>query len=329
MLFLNASQVRQALPMDQCIQAVKRAYAALSAGLAEIPLRTRLPIQPHAAVSLFMPAYVQDEAGDSLAVKVVSLFPKNLERGLPLIQAAVLVLEANSGRPVALLEGSVLTAIRTGAASGAATDLLARPESQVVAIFGAGVQGRTQLAAVCSVRRIQTAWVYDTNPERVAAFVHELAGVSPIPADLRLAATPAQAVAEADVICAATTSVKPVFSDRDLKPGAHINGVGSYTPEMQEIPAETVQRACVVVDSLSAALAEAGDLIQPIRQGLITPQHIQAEIGEILLGRKPGRTDPAQVTFFKSVGIAVQDAVAARLALHNARRMGLGQQVDW
>ncbi|HLA98429.1 MAG TPA: hypothetical protein VJL34_08240 [Anaerolineales bacterium] len=330
MLILNASQVRQALPMEQTIAAMKRAYAALSSGDAQVPLRVRLPIPAHQAVSLFMPAYVQDvEGGESLAVKVVSLYPKNLARGMPLIHAAVLALEAHSGRPVALLEGGALTAIRTGAASGAATELLARPDSRVAAVFGAGVQGRTQLEAVCSARAIQTAWVYDPNPERVDDFIQELAGAGPIPKDLRPAATPAQAVAEADIICTATTSSTPVFADSDLKPGVHINAVGSYTPEMQEIPSETVRRAYVVLDSRSAALAETGDLIQPLAQGLITPEHIQAELGELVLGRKPGRTAPDQVTLFKSVGVAVQDAVAAQLALENARRMGLGQRVDW
>jgi ornithine cyclodeaminase/alanine dehydrogenase-like protein (mu-crystallin family) len=131
------------------------------------------------------------------------------------------------------------------------------------------------------------------------------------------------------VICSATTSTKPVFSDAELKPGVHINGLGSYTPEMQEIPADTVRRALVVVDSRPVCLAEAGDLVKAILQGQITAKHIHAEIGEIVLGRKSGRSSPEQVTFFKSVGVAVQDAVAARLALENALKLGLGQRVEW
>lgn len=328
-LILNADEVRRALPMEQAIGAMKRAYAALSAGKAEAPLRTRLPVEAHEGLSLFMPAYVMDEEGEALAVKVVSLFPGNLMKEMALIQAAVLVLEAESGRPSALLEGSALTAIRTGAASGAASDVLARRESQSAAIFGAGVQGRTQLEAVCSVRAIHTAWVYDPNPQRAAGLIEEMAGRGRIPADLRLAASPQQAAAEADIICTATTAAQPVFADADLRPGVHINGVGSYTPEMQEIPAETVLRARIVVDSRQACLAEAGDLIRPIRQGKMSVEEIQAELGEILLGRKPGRRTPDEVTFFKSVGVAVQDAAAAQLAVQNARAMGLGQQVSW
>lgn len=276
-----------------------------------------------------MPVFMHDEEGEALAVKVVSVFPRNSQEGLPSLHAAVLVLDARTGRVMALLEGGALTAIRTGAASGAATDLLARPGSKVAAIFGAGVQARTQLEAICTVRMIQTVWVYDPIPARVEDFIAEMAGQEPISKDLRAAANPQQAVADADVVCTATTSLTPVFADADLKPGVHINGVGSYTPEMQEIPTETVARALVVVDSREAALAEAGDLIQPIQQGIISGEHIHAELGEIVLGRKQGRTHSEQVTFFKSVGVAVQDAVASRLAMQNAQALGLGQQVNW
>jgi len=329
MLILNATEIRQALPMQAAIQAMKAAYAALSNGQAELPLRTHLPVPTHEAVTLFMPVFLNDANGEVLAVKVVSLFPHNLERGLPLIHAVVLVLEADTGKPYAMLEGSSLTAIRTGAASGAATDLLARPDSQVVAIFGAGVQGRTQLEAVCNVRPIQFGWVFDADRKQAEGFVREMSGRHPIPPDLRIAGSPAQAVAEADVICTATTSMAPVFSDKDLKPGVHINAVGAYTPQMQEIPPETVKRARLVVDSRTACLSEAGDLIQPLNQGVISESHIHAELGEIVSAKRSGRTFEAQITLFKSVGVAVQDAAAARLALQNAQKIGLGQTIAW
>ncbi len=329
MLILRGADVPKALPMAEAIEAVKRGYAALSGGQAEVPLRLQLPVAPHEGVSLFMPAYVHAEDGEALAVKVVSVFPHNRERGLPTIYAAVLVLEAATGRPLALLEGSTLTAIRTGAASGAATDLLARPDSRVLAVFGAGAQGRTQTEAVCTVRPIERVWIYDVDTARAEAMAAELAGRGPIPTDVRVAASPREAVAEADVICTATTSTQPVFADADLKPGVHINAIGAYTPEMVEIPPETVARAWVVVDSREAVLAEAGDLIQPLRAGRIDETHIRAELGEIVLGRQPGRTAPEQITLFKSVGVAVQDAVTAKVALENALEQGLGQRVTW
>ena len=329
MLILTAEDVRKALPMRETIEAMKRAYASLSDGKAEVPLRTRLSVPPQEAVSLFMPAYVQTEGGDALAVKVVSLFPGNPQRGLAFIQAAVLVLEADTGRPVALLEGSSLTAIRTGAGSGAAIDLLARPESRVVVVFGAGVQGRTQLEAACSVRKIEKAWVYDPSAERAEAFCQEMAGKGDIPKELNPAKDSGQALSEADIVCTATTSNTPVFEDAELKPGAHVSGIGSYTPEMQEVPAETVARALVVVDSRSATLAETGDLLLPMGAGLFGEEHIYGELGEIVLGKKPGRESLDQITYFKSVGVAVQDAMAAQLALQNARRMGLGKEISF
>jgi len=329
MLVLNAAEVRQALPMETAIEAMKQAFAALSDGRAEVPPRIHLPVRPHDGVSLVMPALVQDAQGDAMTVKVVSLFDGNPRRGLPRIQAAVLVLEADTGRPTALLEGATLTAIRTGAASGAATDLLARPDCKTAAIFGVGVQARTQLEAVCTVRSIETVWVYDPIASGVEAFFTVVAGQGPIPADVRPASTPQQAVAEADIICTATTSQVPVFAHADLKPGVHINAIGSYQPDVREIPPETVVDALVVTDSRELALNEAGDLIQPIRNGLIDADHIHADLGELVLGRKPGRTDAEQITLFKSVGVAVQDAIAARAAVAQAERLKLGQRVNW
>lgn len=329
MLILTTDDVRKALPMKDTIEAMKRAYASLSDGKAEVPLRTNLPIPRHNAASLFMPAYVQAADGEALAVKVVSLFPENLERGMPLIYAAVLVLEPDTGKPTALLEGGALTAIRTGAGSGAAIDLLARSDSSVVAVFGAGAQGRTQLEAACSVRKIEKAWVYDPSAERAQAFVREMSGKEPIPSDLRAAENSRQAILDADIICTATTSNVPVFSDADLKVGTHISAIGSYTPEMQEVPPATVARARAVVDSRSATLAETGDLIQPIRNGLFDESHISTELGEIVLGYKAGRQSREEITYFKSVGVAVQDAMAAQLALQNAQRMNLGTQIPF
>ncbi len=329
MLVLSAQEVIQALPMQTAIEVVKQAFAALSEGRAHVPLRQSLPISRYEAVSLFMPAYLETSSEEALAVKIVSVFPHNPAQKLPLIHAAVIVMDATTGRIQALLEGSSLTAIRTGAASGAATDMLARQDSHVVAIIGAGVQARTQLEAICTVRPIHTAWIFDSSSEKATQFVREMSGKGSVPQDLRLAKSAAQAIEHADIICTATTSTSPVFEDRYLKAGVHINGIGSYTPEMREVPTETVQRAYVVVDAYASALAEAGDILQPLREGKIDKQHIAAELGEIVLGKKPGRTHREQITFFKSVGNAVQDAACASLALRNAWTLGLGNEIAW
>jgi ornithine cyclodeaminase/alanine dehydrogenase-like protein (mu-crystallin family) len=329
MLILTADDIHKALPMQEAIEAMKSAYASLSDGRAAAPLRTRLPVPPHQGLVLFMPAYVQAETSEALAVKIVSLFPDNPGRGLAFIQAAVLVLEADTGRALALLEGSSLTAIRTGAGSGAAIDLLALPDSRTMMVFGAGAQARAQVEAACTVRNIERVWVYDPNMEAARKLAAEMAGRGPVTVDVRVADNPSNPLGLADIICTATTSSTPVFRDSSLKSGAHISAIGSYTPEMQEVPAETVVRARVVVDSISATLAETGDLVKPLQAGLITEKHIYAELGEIVLGRKAGRQSEHEITYFKSVGIAVQDAMAAQLALQNAQKMGLGKSVDF
>jgi ornithine cyclodeaminase len=329
MLILNADEVRQALPMNQVVVAMKDAYASLSDGRAVVPLRTRVQIPDHNALSLFMPAYMKSDSGEALAIKVVSLYPQNPSRGLAYIQAAVLVLESHTGRAIALLEGSTLTAIRTGAGSGAAIDLLARKDSKIVAIFGAGAQGRTQLEAACSARNIETVFIFNPTLEKASRFAKEMAGRNSIPQDIRVAKSTREAIEQADIICTATTSSKAVFDDNDIKPGTHISAVGAYTPEMQELPIETVARSRIVVDSYTTVMEEAGDIVQAIRAGAIQDSDIRAELGEIILGKKTGRESDDQITFFKSVGNAVQDAVAAQLALQNARTMGIGKEVDF
>ena len=329
MLILTADEVRKALPMKQAIEAMKNAYASLSGGTAVAPLRTSLSIPDSEALSLFMPAYVSAQDGNALAVKVVSLFPGNPARGLAFIQAAVLVFDAETGQAIALLEGSSLTAIRTGAAGGAAVDLLARPDSKVAAIFGAGAQGRTQLEAACEVRPVEIAFIYDADANKARTYVDEMRGRGSIPSDLRVASSSREAIEQADIICTATTSTTPVFDDRDVRPGTHISAVGSYTPDMQEVPAETLLRAKIFIDSHTATMEEAGDLLKPIQAGLFDSSHICGELGEVILGKIPGRRSPDEITYFKSVGIAVQDALAARVALTNAREMSLGTEVNF
>ena len=329
MLLLNATEVRQALPMDVAIAAMKAAFAALSSGKVEMPLRTHLPVHAHNGVCLIMPAFVHEAEVEALVVKVVSVYPNNSTQGLSTIHGEVLVLDPGTGRLVGLLEGGTLTGIRTGAASGLATDLLARDDSQVVAIFGAGMQARYQLEAVCTVRPIKKVWVYSLRRSSGEAFVVDMAGQGPIPTELCLAETPQQALAEADIVCTATTSPQPVFSDTELRPGVHINAIGSHLPTMQEVPNATVARALIVVDSRPAALAEAGDIIQPLKAGLINTEHILAELGELVLGKRVSRTSREQVTLFKSVGVAVQDAFASRVVVQRSRDQGLGQKITW
>src|SRR3990170_529064 len=319
---LSAKDVRAALPMADAVRAMKDAYRQYSTGAADVPLRSRLEIPEAGGVSLFMPAFLR-ESGD-LAVKAVSVFPRNPERSLPTIHALMIVFDPQTGKPAGLIEGGTLTTLRTGAASGAATDLLARPEAMILAVFGSGAQARTQVEAVCSVRPISDVWIFSLDLDGARRMVADLAGRTSSRARLRIAASPQEAVAQADVVCTATTSSTPVFADADLRLGTHINAIGAFPPDMQEIDPATIARARLFVDSRQAALAEAGDLIQPIRQGIIDETAIRAELGEVIAGSRPGRTGPEEITLFKSVGLAVQDAVAAGVILRRAEAEGLG-----
>ncbi len=321
---LSKDDVKQALSMAAAIEGMKSAYSQLSGGMAEMPLRSHVPTE-HGS-TLIMPAFLPQN--NSMAVKVVSVFPQNETLGLPLIHALVMAVDPQTGQPLAMLEGGSLTAIRTGAASGAATDILARPDTAVAAIFGCGTQARTQLEAICTIRDIEEVRVYCLDRAGAEAFIAEMAGKGPIPHNIQLAADADTAVTDADIICTATTSDMPVFDGTRLKPGAHVNGVGSFLPTMQEIDLATVQRALVVVDSREAVLEEAGDLIIPLQNGDIATDHIHAELGEIINGEKNGRTAAEQITFFKSVGVAVQDAIAAGIALGYAQQHNLGNLVE-
>jgi len=319
---LARGDVESALPMSAAIEAVKAAFVQLSKSRAEMPMRSSLEVSAHSGVTLVMPGYLRGD--DAMAVKIVSVFNDNPSKGLPRIHALVVVVDAETGRPGAVMDGTYLTALRTGAASGAATEALARENARVTAIVGAGTQGRTQLEAVCDVRPIERAWVVDIDRDAAEAMCAEMAERLDLPVEP--AASAAEALSGADVVCTATTSSSPVFDDVDLRPGTHINAVGAYTPAMQEIPAETVQRGLLVVDHRASALAEAGDLLIPMEQGLFDEAHIHAELGEIIAGDKAGRTSEEQITLFKSVGVAAQDVAAASAVLAAAKSRDLGIQ---
>jgi ornithine cyclodeaminase len=324
---LSRMDIGSAVSMAQAIEAVKGAFVQLSAGRAVVPIRTHLEVSRRGGISLSMPAYLQES--DELGLKIASFFPRNPERGLPAIHALVALLDAETGCPVAIMDGAYLTALRTGAASGAATELLARGDARVAAVIGAGVQGRTQLEAVCQVRDIECVRVYDVSREAAEVYTEEMRQRGGrIPADIVVASSAAEAVQGADVICTATPAHAAVFADADLATGAHLNAVGGFTPEMQEVPEETVARARIVVDSREACWAEAGDLIIPRDRGLISEADIHAELGEIVAQLKPGRETDTEITLFKSVGNAVQDVAVATKALKEADRLGLGLEIE-
>lgn len=331
MLALRAQDIRRLVPMRQAIELMKQAFAAHSRGETISPLRTPVNVPDGSGVVLFMPAFVPagDAAPAAAGVKVVSVFGGNRERGLPTINALVVTVDPTTGVPTGIIEGAAVTALRTGAISGAATDLLARRDARTLAVIGAGAQGVTQAAAVCAVRDIDEIRVYDVFSQSRESFAGRLTDWLPDSMPRVVVTDSARdAVEGADVICTATTATTPVFEDEWLAPGVHINGIGAYTPQMQEIPDATVARARIVVDEVEAALHEAGDLIQAIDRGAIPRDAVAIELGQVVSGVAVGRESAEQVTFFKSVGNAIQDMIVSGAALEAAASQGVGQNIN-
>jgi ornithine cyclodeaminase len=327
MLILTREDVRRAAAMPEIMDAVAAGFAQLSSGQADVPLRPHIAIPAQEATALVMPAYLR--GGEKLGVKLLTLFPHNPAQGLPAIAALVALFDTANGRPLALMDGGLLTALRTGAASGVATRLMARRDARALALFGAGGQALAQVWAVCVARPVERVWLVNRTRKRAEGLAEELrASGAPIPTDVRIAGSAREALAEADVICCATGSATPVFADGDLRAGTHINGIGSYRANMREIPGATVARARVVVDQRAAAWTEAGDLVLASDEGLVGEGHIVGELGEVVLGQVAGRVDDEQITFFKSVGSAAQDVAAAHVIFTRAREFDLGTAID-
>ena len=319
MKVLGPEEIGRALPMDAAIAAMREAFVAHLQGSADGPPRTVLHTGLTRGATLVMP--VSLNAGDVplLVVKVVSVFPANREKGIASIHGTVIAVEAETGVPMAILDGASLTAIRTAAACGLATDMLSREDSAVLAIFGSGVHARTQVRAMREVRSIKEVRIYNPNAESAVAMADELAATAASQCRFRVADSPASALAGADIACAATTSRIPVFEDDAVPDGLHINAIGSFHAEDREIPGATVARAGVFVDDREAALEEAGDLIIAIREGLVDADHVRSDLGSLVLGRSTGRMSAGEVTVFKSVGLAVQDAAATQAVLRELR----------
>ena len=294
--------------MPRAIAAMREAFAALASGRAVLPVRTAVPAG-NGATLLVMPARVENPA--AVGAKLVTVFPRNAGTATPVVQAIVVLIDPANGAPSAVLDGTSLTAIRTGAASGLATDLLARRDATRVAILGAGAQARTQLEAVACVRSVQSVALWSRTRAKADAFAQELRGA---PFDVRVAESSGDAARNAEIICCATSATVPVLRDTDVAAGAHVNAIGSFTPAMREVEGELLSRALLVVDQREAALEEAGELIDAVARRLVLPPRI-AELGGVVTGAVAGRTSPDQVTVFKSVGLAIQDVVAGSWAL--------------
>jgi len=324
-LLLTRGDVQAVLTMEEAIRAVEEGFRQHALGRVQMPLRTTVEVPEFHGLDLIMPAYIGDEAG-GLGLKVVSVYPDNPRaHDLPTILATVLLQDPRTGALLAVMDGTYLTAMRTGAAGGVAARYLARPEARLAGVFGAGVQARTQLVALCHVRPIAEARVYDPSRDAAKQFAQQMSGQLGIP--VRPVQSPHQAVEGMDVVVTATTSPTPVFEGAWVAPGTHVTGVGSHTPEARELDEALIRRARVVVDEREAALGEAGDIVLPLQAGAITEDHIAAELGEVVAGIRPGRETPEQVTVFKSVGLAFQDISTAVRVYEMAQARSIGTVV--
>jgi ornithine cyclodeaminase/alanine dehydrogenase len=324
-LALSRQDVATALSMKVAIAAMEQAFQEMGEGTIDMPLRQTLNIKKNQGITSVMPAYL-DKMG-ALGLKLVSSYPGNPARfGLPTVQATILYCDSQTGQLIAIMEAGFITAVRTGAASGVATKLLARPDSRIVGIIGSGVQAETQLEAMCAVRNIAQANVFSPTLTHRTSFADRMSERLGI--DVSAVENPKAAVERCDIVITSSSAKTPVLNGDWLSPGTHINAIGSHSPDARELDTRAIQRSKVVVDSMEAALREAGDLMMPLAEGVIERSHVYAELGELVLGQKTGRVDPEEITLFKSQGLAIEDVSAAKLVYEVAKERKLGVEIS-
>jgi alanine dehydrogenase len=323
-LVLTRADLERVLTPLDVVEAMAQAFRRYGDGTCTVPPRSAT-IVGREGLLLSMPAAFDDGHERGLGVKQVSVYPGNRESGHPTLYATYILMDGSTGRPQALIEGTYLTGIRTGATSALAARLLARPDARRVACFGAGVQARFQLLCLAALRPPERVAVIGRSPEGTRAFVESMRAALGVPVEQ--ADDPRRATREADLIICATTSPTPVVFGADLGPGTHVDAVGAFRATDRELDGEAIRKARVVVDTYAGALEEAGDVLIPLREGLIDRTHVGAELAEVVTGRRPGRTSAAEITVFKSVGFALEDLAAARLAYDRARTRGIGKEV--
>jgi ornithine cyclodeaminase/alanine dehydrogenase-like protein (mu-crystallin family) len=326
LLVLSDTAVHELLPPAECADAMRTALAALARGEADQPLRTVVKLEHAAGLMGLMPAYLSGR-DPAFAVKAICVMPGNPAQGLDSHQGVVLLSSAETGQPLALLNASAVTEIRTAAVSAVATDILARADATELAIIGTGVQARAHLRAISASRPLTGVRVAGRNAAQAEKFAAELAGPAGPP--VTACGSAEQAVAGAGIVVTATSSAEPVLRREWLAPGTHINAVGACLPRHRELDAPTVAAAGFFADRRESVRAESGDFLLALAEGAIGPDHVRAELGEILIGSAPGRADDQEITVFESLGIAVEDLAAAALAYRKAAESGAGAWLEF
>ena len=322
---LRAAEVRRLLSMAACIELMERTMIAVAEGRALIPLRSMMMLPEKRGIMAVMPGYLRDP--ECFGIKLLSLMPQNKPPQYSSHLGLVLLFEAEHGQPLALLDAATITALRTAAVSGLATRLLSRPDAGDLAILGAGEQAESHLEAMLNVRRVRRVRVWARDPAKAQAFAQRQSARHGMA--IETAPSVRAAVDGADLVCTVTKAREPILESSWLSDGVHLNVVGSSTADSAEVDSATVARARLFVDRRESTVNEGGDYLRALRAGLITPAHILGEIGEVANGSKAGRCAAADVTLYKSLGIAAQDLAAAHYILEQARAAGLGQLVDF
>lgn len=324
MLLLSEKQVQSLIDIDELIASLEQAHIQYSTGKAVMPVRLVVPLPQIQGRITSMPGFLNEDK--ALGMKVVTYFQENPQRGLPAILATMMLFSAETGKMIAAMDGSYITAIRTACASAVATKALANRETVVLGILGAGVQARAHIHALSRVRRFTKIKIYSPSGSSAASIKNDLE--SEISMAIDVAASAEDAIMHSDIVVTVTTAKEPILKMDWLKPGAHINAVGSHRPDLREIDGATLARAKIVVDSREAIMAECGDILLAIKEKSISPDAIHAEIGEVLAGTKSGRIDPDEITLYKSVGIAIQDVATANLVYRKALERGVGTNAE-
>lgn len=312
MLLLNREDIKKVFTMKDSIEAVKQAFILYSAGKSEVPLRTNIQVPKHNGTLLFMPAFVDEM--DTASLKIVNIFPENVKKNLPTAPAQVLLIDSSTGLVEAILDGTYVTQLRTGAASGAAFDALARKDAKIGALIGTGGQAATQLEAMLCARKLEKVKIYDVDAARLNAFVEAMSKeLASYGAEFIAASSSDEAVCDADILVTMTPAKKPVFDAAKCKPGITVSCVGAYQPDMQEMDPVILERASkIYFDSQSAVLSESGDILIPLEEGRITEKDFTGELGDVLAGKLVGRENDEEIIVFETVGIGTQDLMAAK-----------------
>src|SRR5918992_1558415 len=320
LLVLNQQEVEELLDMEGCIEAMAEALSSLAHGEVHVPLRAVIRTEGEDTFLGLMPAH-RGGGSPLYSLKTVCVFPDNPQRGLDAHQGTVTLFDGGSGETRAIMNASAITAIRTAAVSAVATRLLAREDARGVGILGAGGQARSHLEAMRLARDFDRVRIFSPTAAHAEALAAEGAAVA--------VGSAQEAVEGADVVVTATSSVDPVLRREWLKPGAHVNVIGGRPPTMRELDVATVADSTFYTDKRESAENEAFDYRDALEAGVIGPDHIRGEIGEVLIGTAPGRTSPDELTVFRSLGLAVEDLAAAEYVVRRARERGLGVEVEF